>query len=392
MRVLVAPDKFKESLSSLEVARAVERGVKKANPHAEVILCPLADGGEGTVEALVTATNGKIVRKRVTGPLGRPVDAFFGLLGSVAHPTSDIRHPAVVEMSAASGLHLVPFDMRNPMITTTFGTGELIKEALDKGCKKIIIGIGGSATTDGGMGMAQALGARFLDKQGKELGLGSGQELIKIDKIDVKGLDGRITQTQFLVASDVQNPLTGPDGAAYVYAPQKGASPEMVVSLDQGLSHYAEVIKRDLGIGIKDVPGSGAAGGLGAGLMVFLDAKLKSGVDLIMEAVGFEEKLQRVDLIITGEGKIDAQTAYGKVPVGVAKLAQTKGIPVIAIGGQVTPDAEILKDYGLAKMYSLVKAGINVEEAIKNARELIEQIAEQVIRIWSTNHELRTKN
>lgn len=378
MRVLVAPDKFKESLSSLEVARAVERGVKKANPNAEVILCPLADGGEGTVEALVTATNGKIVSKRVTGPLGKPVDAYFGVLGSrVKGQGSGV---GVVEMATASGLHLVPFDMRNPMITTTFGTGELIKEALDESCKKIIIGIGGSATTDGGMGMAQALGARFLDKQGKELGLGSGQELIKIDKVGVKGLDGRVTQTQFLVASDVQNPLAGPDGAAYVYAPQKGASPEMVVSLDQGLSNYAEVIKRDLGIDIKDVPGSGAAGGLGAGLMVFLDAKLKSGVDLIMEAVGFEEKLQGADLIITGEGKIDAQTAYGKVPVGVAKLAQTKGIPVIAIGGQVTPDAEILKDYGLAKMYSLVKPGVSVEDAIKNAAKLLEEKVTEVLK------------
>jgi glycerate kinase len=229
------------------------------------------------------------------------------------------------------------------------------------------------------MGMAQALGAKFLDRYGRELGLGSGQALIKIDKIDVSGLDKRVGRTEFLVSSDVQNPLTGPDGAAYIYAPQKGATPEMVEALDEELAHYAEIIKRDLGIDIKDVPGSGAAGGLGAGLMVFLGAELKSGVDLIMEAVGFEEKLKEADLVITGEGKIDAQTAYGKVPVGVAKMAKAKGIPVVAISGQVTEDAKILHDYGLTKMYSLIGPGVSVEDAIKNAAKLIEETAAQLL-------------
>lgn len=266
------------------------------------------------------------------------------------------------------------------MITTTFGTGELIKATLDHRCDPVIIGIGGSATTDGGMGMAQALGTRFLDRYGRELGLGSGQELIKIDAIDISGLDDRIRPTDFLIASDVQNPLTGPDGAASIYAPQKGATLEMVQALDQGLAHYAEIIRWDLGIDIKDVPGSGAAGGLGAGLMVFLGAELKSGVDLIMEAVGFEEKLKGADLVITGEGKIDAQTAYGKVPVGVAKMAKAKGIPVVAIGGQVTEDAKILHDYGLTKMYSLVKSGVSVEDAIKNAAKLLEEKVSEVFR------------
>lgn len=379
MKIVVAPDKFKGSLSSLEVAKAIERGIKRAVPEAEVVLCPLADGGEGTVEALVTASAGRIVKKRVTGPLGEPVEAFFGLLRTSLHPISDIRHlTAVVEMAAASGLHLVPPERQNPLVTTTYGTGELINAALDEGCRKIIVGIGGSATTDGGMGMAQALGVKFLDQQGKVLGLGRGQLLQEIARIDVENLDKRIDKTEFLVASDVQNPLTGPQGATQVYSPQKGATPEMMRELDEGLSHYTDIIKRDLGIDIKDVPGAGAAGGLGAGLMVFLKAKLRSGVDLVMEAVSLEKKLQGVDLVITGEGKIDRQTAYGKVPVGVAGLARKHNVPVIAVVGQIGEGAEILRDYGIHKIYPLVKSGITVEEAIKNAKVLLERIVEEL--------------
>lgn len=380
MKIVVAPDKFKGSLSSLEVAKAIERGIKKAVPEAEVVLCPLADGGEGTVEALVTATGGQIIKKRVTGPLGTPIDSYFGLLGSsVFSLRSSVSSVGIVEMAAASGLHLVPPERQNPLVTTTYGTGELINAALDEGCRKTIVGIGGSATTDGGMGMAQALGVKFLDHQGKVLGLGRGQLLQEIAGIDADDLDKRIGKTEFLVASDVQNPLTGPQGAAQVYAPQKGATPTMVKELDKGLSHYDGIIKRDLGIDIRDAPGAGAAGGLGAGLMVFLKAKLRSGVDLVMEAVSLEKKLQGADLVITGEGKIDRQTAYGKVPLGVARLAKAKNIPVIAIGGQVTEDAVVLKDYGITELYLLMKPGMSVEEAMKHASRLLEDKVAEVL-------------
>lgn len=282
-------------------------------------------------------------------------------------------------MAAASGLRLVPAEKQNPLLTTTYGTGELIKATLDEGCRKIIVGIGGSATTDGGMGMAQALGAKFFDAKGKELGIGCGGLLKEITRIDVRGFDRRINETALLVASDVQNPLSGPHGAAYVYSPQKGATREMVKELDEGLAHYAEIIEEDLGISIKDTPGAGAAGGLGAGLMVFLKAKLKSGVDLVMEAVSLEKKLEGADLVITGEGKIDRQTAYGKVPVGVARLARKHHVPVIAVAGQIGAGAEILHDYGIQKIYPLVKPGITVEEAIKDAKVLIERIAEDLV-------------
>ncbi len=381
MKIVVAPDKFKGSLSSLEVAKAIERGIKKAVPEAEVVLCPLADGGEGTVETLVTASGGRIVAKKVTGPLGEPVEAFFGLLpssSSVVSRQSSVSPVGVVEMAAASGLHLVPPEKQNPLLTTTYGTGELIKAALDEGCQKIFVGIGGSATTDGGMGMAQALGVKFLDQEGKVLGLGRGQLLQEIAGIDADDLDKRIGKTEFLVASDVQNPLTGPQGAAQVYSPQKGATPEMVRELDKGLSHYADIIKRDLGIDIRDAPGAGAAGGLGAGLMVFLKAKLRSGVDLVMEAVSLEKKLQGADLVIMGEGKIDRQTAYGKVPLGVARLAKAKNIPVIAIGGQVTEDAVVLKDYGITAMFSIMIPSMTQEESIRNAATLLEQKASEI--------------
>lgn len=382
MRVLVAPDKFKGSLSSREAAQAIERGVKRAQPDAEVVVCPLADGGEGTVEALITATGGKLVHRKVLGPLGTEIDSYFATLGSRVRgqgSSAEVKG-AVVEMSAASGLHLVPASARNPMLTTTFGTGQLVMAVLDKKCGLIVVGIGGSATTDGGMGMAQALGAKFLDRYDKELPLGCGRELKKVERIDASGLDGRIEGIDFLVASDVQNPLTGPDGAAHIYAPQKGATPEMVEELDEALEHYADVIKRDLGIDIRDVPGAGAAGGLGAGLIVFTGAEIKSGVALVMEAVGFSEQLARADLVITGEGKIDAQTAYGKVVAGVGQRAKGKGIPVIAIGGQVGPDAEILKDLGLKGLYSLVKPGVTVEEAIKNAAQLLEDATAEALK------------
>jgi len=373
MKILIAPDKFKGSLSAKKVASAIKGGIERVVPEAEVFVCPVADGGEGTVDALIAATGGTKVPLRVMGPLGNLVDSYFGILGN--QPKEKI---AVIEMAAASGLHLLSEKQRNPMLTTTYGTGELIEAALDKGCKKIIVGIGGSATTDGGMGMAQALGAKFFDLEGKELGAGCGLLLKKIAKIDVSFMDSRIKETKFIVASDVDNPLCGPKGAAYVYGPQKGATPAMVTELDEGLSHYAEIIKRDLGIDIKDVPGAGAAGGLGAGLMAFLGAELRSGVELVIEVVNLKKRMKGIGLVITGEGKIDSQTACGKTPVGVSELAQSMGIPTIAVVGQIGEGTEILKEHGIEKTYSLTDITGSVEEAMEKAEELLEKVGERV--------------
>ncbi len=337
-KIVIAPDSFKGSLTAPQICDAVEEGIREVTPQAVIIKAPMADGGEGTVLCLVNATGGKILKKEVVGPLGKRVEATYGILGD--------GKTAVIEMASASGLPLVPEEKRNPMLTTTYGTGELIKAALDHGCKKIIIGIGGSATNDGGVGMAQALGVRFLDKNGKEIGFG-GKELKKIAKIDMSHLDERIKDTQILVASDVKNPLCGPNGASYVYGPQKGATPDMVRELDEGLSQLADIIKRDIGKDVRDIPGAGAAGGLGAGLMAFLGAKLRPGIELIMEAIGFYEKVTDSALVITGEGKMDRQTIYGKVPVGVAKVAKELGIPVLAICAVLEEDPEFFKPYGI---------------------------------------------
>ncbi len=337
-KIVIAPDSFKGSLTAPQICDALEEGIREVIPQAMIIKAPMADGGEGTVLCLVNATGGKILKKKVVGPLGERVEATYGILGD--------GKTAVIEMASASGLPLVPEDKRNPMLTTTYGTGELIKAALDHGCRKIIIGIGGSATNDGGVGMAQALGVKFLDKEGKEIGFGGG-ELKKIVKIDMGHLDKRIKDTEILVASDVKNPLCGPNGASYVYGPQKGATPDMVEELDQGLSHLAEIIKRDLGKDVRDIPGAGAAGGLGAGLMAFLNAKLRPGIELVMEAIGFHEKVAGSTLVITGEGKMDRQTIYGKVPVGVAKVAKRFGIPVLAICAVLDEGPEFFKPYGI---------------------------------------------
>jgi len=378
MKILIAPDKFKGSLSAKKVASAIKRGIERVVPEAEVFVCPMADGGEGTVDALIAATGGTKVPLRVMGPLGNLVDSYFGILGN--QPKEKI---AVIEMAAASGLHFLSEKQRNPMLTTTYGTGELIEAALDKGCKKIIVGIGGSATTDGGMGMAQALGAKFFDLEGKELEAGCGLLLKEMAKIDVSFMDSRIKETKFIVASDVDNPLCGPKGAAYIYGPQKGATPAMVTELDEGLSHYAETIKRDLGIDIKDVPGAGAAGGLGAGLMAFLGAELRSGVKLVIEAVNLKKRMKGIDFVITGEGKIDGQTACGKTPVGVSELAQSMGIPTVVIAGQVGEGAEILKEHGIEKIYSLMDIAGFVEEAMEKAEELLEKVGERVAKDYT---------
>ena len=376
MRIVVAPDSFKGSLSSIQAANAIEKGIigaaQTCREPVEVIKVPIADGGEGTVEAIITANKGEIVKTRVLDPLGREIDSFFGILPD---------NSAVIEMAAASGLNLLGDDERNPMKTTTYGTGQLIKEALDYGCKRIIIGIGGSATNDGGVGMAQALGISFLDNQGNQIGFGGG-ELSKISKIDVSLLDPRIKDTVITIASDVKNPLCGPNGASAVYGPQKGATPEMVETLDRNLKHLAKTIHEQLNIDILNVPGSGAAGGLGAGLMAFLGAKFCLGIKLVTELARLEEKIQRADLVVTGEGSTDYQTLFGKVPHGIADIAKKYSKPVICISGSLGKGYEQLYNEGIDAFFSIVNRPMSLEEAMNNAEVLLEQTAKNVIKVY----------
>ena len=372
MKIVIAPDSFKGSLTALQVAEAIERGFKEIFPDAQVENVPMADGGEGTVQSLVDATGGQLLAELVTAPLGEKIEANYGILGD--------GKTAVIEMAAASGLPLVPEEKRNPMYTTTYGTGELIKAALDRGCRKFIIGIGGSATTDGGVGVAQALGARLLDADGKDIVFG-GIGLKDLAKIDVATIDARIAASETVVACDVDNPLTGPRGAAYVYSPQKGASPEEVKLLDAYLEHFAAVVKRDMDKDVKETPGAGAAGGLGAGLMAFLNAELKSGIDIVIEASRLPERMAAADLVITGEGKLDFQTVYGKTPIGVAKVAQGKKIPVLAIAGGIEKGAETSYEEGIDAMMSIVPGPMSLDDAIENAAELVSSAAEKAARI-----------
>jgi len=310
VKIVIAPQGFKGNLTALQVARAIEKGIKRVLPDARTAIKPMADGGEGTVQALVDATGGKMMSTEVTGPLGERVTARWGILSD--------KVTAAIEMAAASGLPLVPHEKHNPLVTTTYGTGELVLAALDNGCRKLIIGIGGSATNDGGAGMAQALGARLLDAGGKELPFG-GAALARLEHIDISRMDSRITDFEVTLASDVNNPLCGPNGASAIYGPQKGATPEKVRQLDAALSHYADVIRRDLGLDLRDIPGAGAAGGLGLGLMVFLKARPIPGIDVVIKATNFVADLKDADLVFTAEGRIDCQSAMGKVPTGVAR-------------------------------------------------------------------------
>ncbi len=371
MKVVIAPDSFKECLSAPEVARALAAGVCQAAPDAQLVLTPIADGGEGTVRALVAATNGRTVTARVTGPLGNPVEAEFGLLGA--------GKAAIIEMAAASGLHLLPPEKRNPLLTTTLGTGELVREALGLGARRILLGLGGSATVDGGAGFAQALGVELWDQEGKPIGPGGG-ELARLRHIDVSHRDPRLAEADVQVACDVDNQLIGADGAARVYGPQKGANPEMVEQLERNLDHLADVIARDLGIDVRNLSGGGAAGGLGAGLVAFLGAKLRPGVELVLEAAQLEERLRGADLVITGEGRLDRQSAFGKAPVGVARLAKRLGIPVIAIVGALGEGAEKVLDEGIEAYYSIIPAPMSLEEAMRRSRELLQECACQVVR------------
>ncbi|MCY9026570.1 glycerate kinase [Priestia megaterium] len=374
MKIVIAPDSFKESLTALRVCEAVEKGIRIHFPNAEISKVPMADGGEGTVQSLVDATGGQIIQAKVTGPLGKEVEAFYGILGD--------GKTAVIEMAAASGLHHVPVDKRNPLITTTRGTGELILKALDHKVKHIIIGIGGSATNDGGAGMAKALGAKLLDANGAEMKEGGGS-LDQLASIDLTNLDSRLAEVKVEVACDVNNPLTGETGASAVFGPQKGATPDIVKQLDCNLAHYAAVIEKEMDIHIQDVPGAGAAGGLGGGLLAFLSAELKPGVDIVIEATQLENYIKNADLVITGEGRIDGQTIYGKTPIGVAKTAKKHSVPVIAIAGSIGAGSEAVYEHGISALFSVVPGAVDLSEALEKADENIERTAKNVASVIS---------
>jgi glycerate kinase len=372
LTILLAPDSFKESMTAKEVCEAMERGIKKVNENIKCIHVPMADGGEGTMQSLVDATGGEIYKLKVVGPLGNEVEAEYGILGD--------RETGILEMASASGIHLVPSEKRNPLITTTYGTGQLIKACLDHGVKKLLIGIGGSATNDGGAGVVQALGGKLLDKDGKELEFGGG-ELRKLATIDLSGFDTRVKDIVVEVACDVNNPLCGERGASNVFGPQKGATSEMIKVLDNNLRHYAEVIREQLDKDILDASGSGAAGGLGAGLMAFLDGNLKKGIEMVIEYAGLEDKVKSADMIWTGEGSIDFQTQYGKTPLGVATVAKKYNKPVVAFAGRVGKDIEVLYDKGIDSIFSIINELTTLEEALAKGKENVEKTAENIIRL-----------
>ena len=372
MKIIIAPDSFKGSLSALEVCENIEIGIRKVFNTAEIVRVPMADGGEGTVQSLVDATGGEIISLKVKGPLLKEVDAFYGILGD--------RTTAVIEMASASGITLLTKEERDPMKATTYGTGQIIKHAMDMGCRNIIIGIGGSATNDGGAGMVKALGIKLLDEKSEEIDFGGGN-LNKLNSIDLSEIDSRISQCNIVVACDVDNTLCGEKGASYIFGPQKGADENMIITLDKNLSHYAEIVERYLGVAIKNYPGSGAAGGLGGGLLAFLNAKLQPGVNIVIETTNLEEKLKDADLVITGEGMIDYQTQYGKTPYGVAKLAKKYNIPVIAIAGGIGKGAEELYAKVFDSIFSIVDKPMQLEEAIENSELLLQNTAEKIMKV-----------
>lgn len=369
MKIVIAPDSYKESLSALEVATAIEQGFREIWPDADYVKLPVADGGEGTVEAMVAATAGRIVHVDVTGPLGARVQAFYGLSGD--------ERSAFIEMAAASGLELVKPAQRNPLTTTSWGTGELISHALDAGVKHIIIGIGGSATNDGGAGMVQALGAKLLTSEGKPIGQGGG-ELDRLARIDISGLDKRLADCRIEVACDVTNPLTGEEGASAVFGPQKGATPEMIERLDKSLAHYAQVIAHDLDMDVLNLSGGGAAGGMGAALYAFCGAQLRQGIEIVTDALQLDKQVADADLVITGEGRIDSQTIHGKVPVGVARVAKRFNKPVIGIAGSLTADVGVVHEHGVDAVFSVIYTVCTLEEALENAEENVRLAARNI--------------
>ncbi|HKE98604.1 MAG TPA: glycerate kinase [Actinomycetes bacterium] len=372
MRVVVAPDKFKGSLTADQAARAIEAGLRRARPDARVDRLPVADGGDGTLAVLVAA-GARRVEVPATGPTGQPVDAAIGLLDGVA----------MVEMAEASGLRRLPGGVPAPLEATTYGTGELIRAALDHGAARVVLGIGGSATSDGGAGMAAALGARFLDAAGRSLPPG-GAALLRLARVDAAGLDPRLADAEVTVACDVDNPLVGPNGAAAVYGPQKGASPDEVLLLDSALRRYARVLAEGLSLDLAEVPGAGAAGGLGAGAIAFLGAALRPGIELVLDLLGFDRAVASADLVVTGEGALDHQTLRGKAPAGVARAATAHGVPVVALAGRVEVPERELRAAGFEEAHALTRLEPDPRRSQAHAAELLERLAERVGRAWSS--------
>ena len=373
MKVVIAPQAFKGNLSAKEAAEAIARGVNLADPGIRCILAPVADGGDGTVDVLVGTTGGRVFTAQVTGPLGEEVTARWGVMGD--------GKTAVIEMALVSGLALVPPRRRDPRSATSYGTGQLIRHALQHGYRRIIVGLGGSATNDGGAGMAQALGARFLDSEGRELPLG-GSALARLASIDASALSSSLAEAEVIAATDVTNPLCGPTGASQVYGPQKGATPTVVKELDEALGVYADVLDRSMGKQVAHIPGAGAAGGLGAGLIAFAGATLSPGIDLICDAVHFDERLEGVDLLITGEGRIDASTAFNKAPVGVAKRAKAKGVPVIALAGSLGTGYQAVYEHGITAVVPISDRPMSFRESLSRTRELLSDAADRALRLY----------
>lgn len=373
MKIIVSPDSFKGSCSAIEVANSIEKAILSVDSTVDVVKMPVADGGEGTIDAITSCVPATIYEMEVCDPMGENAVAKYAVI--------DNGETAVIEMAQASGLPMVPVDERNPLLATTYGTGQLMKDALDKGCKKMIIGIGGSATNDGGAGVLMALGASFKNAEGEEIALGGGA-LAELATIDLTGFDSRIFDIEITVACDVTNPLTGENGASYVYGPQKGATPEMVEELDAALAHFAEVSAEKLGEDYSVYPGTGAAGGLGFALIAYCKAKFAAGIDIVLNVSGFEKELQDADLVITGEGRIDGQSVQGKVLYGIGIRAKEKNVPVVAIGGAVRSDSEALLDHGITAMFSIANGPMTLEHAMENGCELIEQTAKNVMRVF----------
>jgi len=374
MKIVLAPDKFKGSLSAQEACEAMERGVRRACPDAEVMSIPVADGGEGTVEALVSATGGRCVEVRVTGPLGEPVQARFGILGDP--------QTAVIEMAQASGLWRVPPEQRDPLNTTSFGTGELIHAALRQGCRHLIIGIGGSATTDCGSGMAQALGVRFLLADGTAVETPmTGGQMGQVRQVDLSGVLPELRDCSITVACDVSNPLLGPQGAVRVYAPQKGAQPSQLDLLEQAMEHMIDLMESATGRRVRTLPGTGAAGGLGAALMTLFQAVQRPGIEIVLEAVSFRDRIRGAALVLSGEGKVDAQTACGKAVSGVVRAARSGHVPVVLLAGSVDEDAESLYREGVVSLFSICTRPMTLAEAMGRASWLVETAAERVTRM-----------
>ncbi|MEB2519261.1 glycerate kinase [Pseudomonas sp. YuFO20] len=375
MKIVIAPDSFKESLSAQGVADAIALGLAEVWPDAQLIKCPMADGGEGTVESVLAACDGELRRTDVRGPLGETVNAAWGWLPQ--------NHTAIIEMAEASGLQLVPLDRRDACISSTFGTGELIRAALDAGAQRVILAIGGSATNDGGAGAMQALGVRLLDAQGQQLQPG-GLALAQLARIDLTGIDPRLAEVRVDIAADVNNPLCGPHGASAIFGPQKGATPAQVEQLDRALGHFANHCANALAQDVRDEPGSGAAGGLGFAAKAFLGAQFMEGVGVVAELVGLAEAVVDADLVITGEGRFDAQTLRGKTPFGVARIAQEQGVAVIVIAGTLGEGYQALYEHGIDAAFALTSGPMTLEQACTEAPRLLRERATDIARVWRT--------